>query len=57
MDAIQKLPVRFDINKPAKAPWFGAMMSWISKYPKDARVRDLDQPTLRKLLHELEMAA
>jgi hypothetical protein len=57
MDAIQKLPVSFDINKPAKAPWFSTMMSWISKYPKDAKVRDLHQPTLHKLLHELEIAA
>lgn len=55
--AIHKFPVAFDVNRPAKAPWFHAMMSWISKYPRDAKIKDLDQPALHKLLHELRTAA
>ena len=57
MDAIAKLPIRFDINPRAKAPWFHSLFTWISKYPKGARVRDLHQPTLQRLLHELKTAA
>jgi hypothetical protein len=57
MDAIQKFPVAFDINKRARLPWFSTMVSWIAKYPKDTKVRDLDQPTLHKLLRELQTAA
>lgn len=55
--AVHKLPVRFNVNRPAKAPWFHGMMSWISKYPRDAKIKDLDQPALHKLLHELRTAA
>jgi hypothetical protein len=57
MDAIAKLPIRFDINPRAKAPWFHSLFTWISKYPKGAKVRDLHQPTLQRLLHELKTAA
>lgn len=57
MDAIAKLPIRFDINPRAKAPWFHSLFTWISKYPKGARVRDLHQRTLKYLLHELRTAA
>jgi hypothetical protein len=56
-DAIAKFTIGFDVNKPAKIPWFGALRNWVAKYPQTAKVRDLHQPTLHKLLHELRTAA
>lgn len=56
-DSIAKLPIGFDINRRAKAPWFGALFTWINKHPKGTRLRDLNQRTLQSLLHELQTAA
>jgi hypothetical protein len=56
-DAIAKFTIGFDVNKPAKIPWFGALRNWVAKYPRTARVRDLDQATLHQLLRELQIAA
>jgi hypothetical protein len=56
-DAIAKFTIGFDVNKPAKIPWFGALRNWVAQYPRTARVRDLHQATLHKLLRELQTAA
>lgn len=57
MDAVQKFPVSYDINKRAKVPWFQSLFTWISKYPKGTKVKDLNQNALQTLLRELQTAA
>jgi len=56
-DAVGKFPIGFDINTRARLPWFGALRNWIGRQPMSAKVRDLHQATLQKLLHELQIAA
>jgi hypothetical protein len=56
-DAIAKLPIVFDINRRAKAPWFHALFTWINKHPQGTKIKDLHQPALQKLLRELQTAA
>jgi len=56
-DAIAKFPIGFDINKRAKASWFNALFTWINKHPEGTKIKDLHQPTLQKLLRELQTAA
>lgn len=56
-DAIAKLPIRFDINPRAKAPWYHSLFTWIAKHPQGTKIAALHQPTLARLLHELKTAA
>jgi hypothetical protein len=57
MDAIAKLPIRFDVNTRARQPWFAALRNWIGRQPMNTTVKDLHQGALHKLLHELQTAA
>ena len=56
-DALQQFPISYDINRRAKQPWFSALRHWVGKHPHDTKIKDLHQPTLHKLLHELQTAA
>jgi hypothetical protein len=56
-EALGKFGIGFNVNTRARLPWFETMMSWIAKYPKETKIKDLHQPTLKNLLHELQAAA
>jgi hypothetical protein len=56
-EALGKFGITFNVNTRAKLPWFSTLRNWVAKYPQGTKIRDLDQSTLQKLMHELYVAA
>jgi hypothetical protein len=57
MAALGELGIRFNANTRARQPWFGALRTWVGKHPQGTKIAGLHQPTLARLLRELQTAA
>jgi hypothetical protein len=47
------LPKRVDTNTEEARPWFTALLSYVTKFPPDAKMRDLDQGAITTILKQI----